>query len=56
MVVFGKIVPKHLTRGTQTVVRNHQLAQVASTQGQHIQQNESKIEDRDHGESVNYQF
>ena len=55
-IVYGKIVPEHLMRGTLSVVHNHQLAQVASTYEHHIQQNVSKIEDKDHGESVKYQL
>ncbi len=54
--MFGRIEPKHLLRETQLVVHNDQLVQVASTRGHHIQQNETKIEDRYHEELVNYQL
>ena len=43
-------------RETRINVHNHQRVQVTSTQGHHIQQNESRIEDRDHDGLANYQL
>jgi hypothetical protein len=40
----------------QIVVHNHQLVQVTSTQGYHIQQIELRIEDKDHDDLANYQL
>ena len=41
---------------TRIVVHNHQRVQVTSTQEYHIQQNELRIEDRDHVDLTNYQL
>jgi hypothetical protein len=46
--MFGKIEPKHLMIKIQIVVHNHQLVQVTSIQGLHIQQNGLRIEDGGH--------
>jgi hypothetical protein len=41
---------------TQKVVHNHQLVQVTSTQGHHIQHDELRIKDKNHDEVANYQL
>jgi hypothetical protein len=41
---------------THVDVHNHQLVQVTSTQGHHIQQNGLRIEDRVHDDLANYQL